>query len=375
MRVRRQFLPVVSSLLLLTVFAAAEVLSRGSAISQADLEAIVYEQTMFSGTVVVAQDGEILASSHVGFANQETDTLNNSRTLHSVASVGKMFTAVALVQLVEKDKLAYDMPVLQIIPELGDQVAPTVTIDHLLHHTSGLGRMSDVSDATLDALESNADHFELILSTGVASDGPTEFSYRNTNFHVLGEIIERVSGQSYESYVREFIADPVGMTGPFFTRRDRALTLPIAEHYMAVDFETWWNSEESIVAGSADEFIHIAPPATPSAGGGSYATGLDMMRFAKALRDGSLISIEGFKTMCSLTPAAKALHRGYGRGCSINIGEGGTRVGHTGSSAGIQARFFLYLELGVDVVVLSNHDEQAAPIFVNLDKLIRSDDH
>ncbi len=342
-------------------------------ISQSSLDALIVEHPMFSGSVIVAHDGEIVASVHTGYANHESGRLNNAQTLHSVASVGKMFTAVAITQLVEAGKLAYETPVLDIIPELGGRISTAITVDHLLHHTSGLDRMSGLDDATLDAVRSNADYFALVLSTGIRSDGPAEFSYRNANFQILGEIIERVSGQSYETYIRENVANPAGMTGPVFMRRDRVEKQPIAEHYLAVDFETWWHSEEPIVAQSANEFIHTAPPATPAAGGGSYATALDMIRFASALRDGTLISPASFKAMCALAPGEIALARSYGRGCSINVGKQGTRVGHTGSSAGIQARFFLYLEQGVDVVVLSNHDEQAAPLFGKIDSLIHTE--
>ena len=146
----------------------------------------------------------------------------------------------------------------------------------------------------------------------------------------------------------------------------------IAQPYLSVDFETWWNSEDSILAKSADEFVYVAPFATPAAGGGSYVTANDMIRFARALRDGTLISTASFKAMCSLEPDDTERGRGYGRGCSVNIDEKDMRVGHTGSTAGLQARFFLYLDHGLDVVVLSNHDEQAAPVFGEIDDLVRA---
>ncbi len=340
-------------------------------IPQSRLDDLLVQHPMFSGSIIVVQNGEITGSVHTGFGNRESGMMNNPETLHSVASVGKMFTAVAIAQLVEAKLFDYDTPVRDIVPELGNQINDTVTIDHLLHHTSGLQRITDVDDATLDALESNADYFGLILSTGISSEGPTEFAYNNSNFQILGQIVERISGQSYESYIRENIADPASMTGPIFTRRDRAGELPIAEHYLAVNFETWWNSEEPIVANSVDDFAHTAPPATPSAGGGSYATALDMTRFAAALRSGTVMSVESFNEMCSLDSSEAIPVRGYGRGCSIDVAEQGTRVGHTGSSAGIQARFFIYREQGLDVVVLSNHDEQAGPIFGAIDSQIR----
>jgi CubicO group peptidase (beta-lactamase class C family) len=341
-------------------------------ISQPVLDALIAEHPMFSGSVLVSQDGLVTAGAHVGFANRASGEDNNAETLHSVGSVGKMFTAVAVAQLVNAGKLTYESSISDLIPEFGDRIDSAVSVDHLLHHTSGMGRFPDVDDAVLDTLASSADHFALVLSGGVRSDGPGKFSYRNTNYQILGEIVERTSGQSYESYVRENITDTAGMTGPVFVRRDRAKDLPIAEQYIAMDFETWWNSEESIVANSVDEFVHTGPPSTPSAGGGSYATASDMIRFATALRDGTLLPLVSFEEMCDLTPVDAAKGRGYGRGCRVNVDAQGTRVGHTGSSAGLQARFFLYLELGVDVIVLSNHDEQAAPLFGKIDDLIRT---
>jgi D-alanyl-D-alanine carboxypeptidase len=126
------------------------------------------------------------------------------------------------------------------------------------------------------------------------------------------------------------------------------------------------------VANSAGEFVHAAPVATPAAGGGSYLTATDMIRFATALREGTLISPDSFKAMCSLAPDDAEVGRGYGRGCTVSVAESGTRVGHTGSTAGLQARFFMYLEQGIDVIVLSNHDEQAAPLFGEIDALVRA---
>ena len=96
-----------------------------------------------------------------------------------------------------------------------------------------------------------------------------------------------------------------------------------------------------------------------------------MIRFATALRNGTLISSESFNANCELVKDGVAVSRGYGRGCLIRMDGQNSRVGHTGSTAGIQARFFLYTRRGLDVVVLSNHDEQAVPVFTAIDSLIR----
>jgi CubicO group peptidase (beta-lactamase class C family) len=226
---------------------------------------------MFSGSVVVVQDGEITASAHAGYENREAGKLNSAESLYSVASVGKMFTAVAIAQLVEAGKLAYETPVPEAILELEDQINAAITVDHLLHHTSGLTRMSGIDDDVLDAIQNNSDYFALVLSTGIRSAGPREFAYRNANYFVLGEIIERVSGQAYETYIRDHVGIPAGMSGPFFIRRDRAGAQRVSKPYLAVDFQTWWDSEEPIVANNVDEFVHAAPVVTPAAGGCAWS--------------------------------------------------------------------------------------------------------
>jgi len=341
-------------------------------VSQADLEALVAEYPMFSGSAIVAEDGEITASVHLGLADQLSGQMNTVDTLHSIASVGKMFTSVAIAQLVEAGELTYETSVIDVIPELIAQMSPNVTIDHLLHHTSGLMRISNVDDVTLDALRTNTDYFALIVANGIRSTGPSDFAYRNENYQILGEVVTRISDQPYEQYIRDHIASPLGMTGPSFVRRDLDPTQMISNHYLPVDFETWWNSEESIVAADVNDFVHPAPPATPSAGGGAYATAHDLIRFATALRNGTLISQTSFNANCELINDGVAVPRGYGRGCLIRMDGQNSRVGHTGSTAGIQARFFMYTERNLDVIVISNHDEQAVPVFTAIDSLIRS---
>jgi len=106
-------------------------------VSQAELDALVNDYPMFSGSAIVAQDGEITASVHTGYSDKESSFANNAGTLHSIASVGKMFTSVAIAQFVEANELTYETAVLDVIPELGSQMGPEITVDHLLHHTSG----------------------------------------------------------------------------------------------------------------------------------------------------------------------------------------------------------------------------------------------
>ena len=342
-----------------------------AALSQAELDYIVAANPLFAGSVVIARDGQIIAQSHVGMADTEHHIANSADTFHSLASVGKMFTATSIAQLVENGRFGYDTPVSDLISELAGQMPTSVTVDNLLHHTSGLPRIDGVSDAEIDAARTNSDIFNLLLTSGIETDGPAAFAYRNENYFILGEIVERVSGQSYESYVHDHISVPAGMTGPLFVRRDEAGDRLVAQPYLPVDYETWWNSEDDIEPSGPDAFVHLAPVASPTAGGGAYVTAAGMLRFAVALRDESLISPDSFAGLCALDEEQTIRGRGYARGCAVSLSDHGVRFGHTGSGAGVHARFFMYPEAGIDVVVLSNHELQAGPVFDAIDAVLR----
>ena len=111
-------------------------------VSQSSLDALVERFPMFSGGIIVAQDGEVTAKAFTGLSDRDTAARIDDQTLLSVGSVGKMFTAVAITQLVESGNLAYDQPVIDALPELEDRVGIEVTVDDLLHHTSGIERIS-----------------------------------------------------------------------------------------------------------------------------------------------------------------------------------------------------------------------------------------
>lgn len=332
---------------------------------QETLDQILADHPLFSGSAVVARSGKIVAEIHAGYQDRDAGVLNSASTFYSIGSIGKMFTAAAIAQMAGSDLFALDTPVVALIPELKNQIPETVTIDHLLGHRSGLDRMI-VSDEDLEGVANNHEKFELFAASGASSEGPGEFAYRNENYLILGEIVERVSGLSYEAYIRRNIAGPSGLTGPVFpngkAKSGRALP------YMPVDFETWWNSENQITGENADAYVHVAPITRPSAGGGHVLTARDLFQFLNWLRSGREDGTVSLMDIICLAPAPTDLH--YLRGCSINVGPYGLRVGHTGSTAGVHARAFYYDKLDIDVVVLSNHDGQASPLFKDIERKI-----
>nr|WP_238934962.1 serine hydrolase domain-containing protein [Maricaulis parjimensis] len=323
---------------------------------QALVEQIVEADERFSGIALVSRQGQMVGLAVQGLADQNTHQPVTPETLFSIASVGKMLTAQTIDLLVRQDRLAFETPVSQILPEFADTLPVSVTVDTLLQHRSGLSVAGEPSDDTLDAVRNNHDLFRLYFSLGLSSQGPADFRYENGNYVLLGEIIERVTGQGYEDFATETVLAAQGLSTPRFLRLDTAEPEPVARPYMPVDFETWWNSDDWIRGESAADYTHLAPANTPSAGGGALATGPDMARLIARLANSS-----SGERLCGLIPATQP--RGYGRGCQVRHDTYGRRFGHTGSTAGVQARVFAYPDRGYEIIVLSNHDGEASPVF------------
>jgi len=324
--------------------------------AQVLLDDAVKQAPLFSGVALVSQHGQVVGLAVQGYAELSAHQANTPDTLFNIASAGKMVTAEAIDGLVREKALTFDTPITRVLPELASAIPENVTIDALLQHRSGLVVAGEPSDQSLDAITNNHDLFALYAGLGLSSPGPAPFHYDNVNFILLGEVVERLSGQSYERFVIDNVLKPQKLDTPIFLRADALADRPIARPYMPIDYDTWLNSDSAIHGKSAADYTHLAPSATPSAGGGALATGADMARFISRLSEGN-----SGKMLCGIIAAD--VQTGYGRGCVVKHSNYGRRYGHTGSTAGVQARIFAYPDRGFEIVVLSNHDDEAAPLF------------
>lgn len=324
--------------------------------TQALVEAVVADAPLFSGIAVISRQGRIAGIAVQGVADRETGRMVTPDTLFSIASAGKMLTAQAVDALVREGRLGFDTPVADLLPELAHAVPAALTVDHLLQHRSGFRIARTPDDEALDAVTDNHDMFALYMTLDLSSEGPAGFRYDNANFVLLGEIVARLSGEPYERLVQRAVLADQGLETPVFQRPAAGRDRPVAQPYMPVDFQTWWNSETTIRGDRADDYVHTAPATAPSAGGGALASGPDMARFVA-----SFAASPVGERLCGIVTATG--ERGYGRGCAVRAGPYGRRYGHTGSTAGVQARVFAYPDRGYEIVVLSNHDGEAAPVF------------
>lgn len=301
----------------------------------------------FAGAVLIGRRGRIVFQKVVGLANRESQTANTLDTKFRNGSMNKMFTATAVMQLVEGGKLSLDDAVGKVISNYPNpEVARKVTIRHLLGHTGGTGDFfGPLFMKNRLTLKTHADYVAMFGDRAPLHEPGAEFRYSNYGMVLLGAIIEQVSGMSYFDYVRTRIFEPAGMTS----------TGSLPEVDPVPNRSIGYMRRNDAWVPNADTL-----PWSGTSAGGGYSTVGDFFRFAEALQSGKLVSSASLMQMT--TPG---IERQYGFGMSI-AGEGATRsFGHSGGAPGQNGDLRIFPESGYVVVALSNLDPPAASRMVD----------
>ncbi|MCC8250403.1 serine hydrolase domain-containing protein [Saccharothrix luteola] len=316
----------------------------------------------FSGTVLLAHRGRpVLLRSH-GLANRERRLPNGPDTVFCLASITKTFIAVAIAQLVQQGRMTFHDTLGAHLDGFPAEIADTVTVHHLLTHTSGIGRPAlgvgppqGLEWTSLDEVQDGT--MAIIRRTPRQFAPGTRHTYSNDGFFVLGAIVARVSGQSVFDYVRRHVFRPAGMSRADFHGRPRVQTDDtIARPY--------W----TLPSGARGDFI-TTPHAPFSYGpaGGAYATASDLLAFARALTADELLgpAFTGLVTggKVALPPAdPPGQAEFYGYGFRHTVTNGRRVIGHSGSGPGAATRLDVHPDLGWVVIVVSNYDTSVNPI-------------
>ncbi|HEX6508744.1 MAG TPA: serine hydrolase domain-containing protein, partial [Chloroflexota bacterium] len=304
----------------------------------------------FSGVLLIARDGTPVMERAYGYACKGHGVRNHVDTLFNIGSLTKMFTAVSIMQLVERGRVSVDAAITRYLPGYPPTVGNKVTIHHLLTHTSGLGSFwIDAFQARRASLRTVSDYLQLFMDEPLAFEPGERFGYSNAGYMVLGAIVEQVSGTSYDAYVGEHIFAPAGMAHTAAHRLDDDVPNRALGYVR--------DSAEGDEAGPYPRTNLLVSPLKGSPAGGTYSTVHDLLRFAHALRSHQLLSAA--LTDLLLQPRVPMGPRGdasyaYGFGYH-NVG-GFRIVGHNGGAPGVGAQLDMYLDLGYTVVLLSNYD-------------------
>ncbi len=266
------------------------------------------------GVVMVIQGGEIIHQNGYGLADVDQEIYITPETIFHLGSVGKQFTAMGVLILVEQGQIDLDDPISDYIPEL-DWMDSGVTVRRLLHHTSGVMGHDD-SDEIYDALfeasdtPGNEDVIRALSQSQEMLSAPgAEFYYSNTGYDLLGSLIERVSGQSYARFMDANVFAPLGMKNTFALPNERRFGGNTAESY--------------------DENGPYEPDALDNLNGSGsiYSTVGDMYLYDQALYTEKLVSRALLGEMFTSGVLNSGKETGYGFGFDVATHAGHNYVG------------------------------------------------
>ena len=302
---------------------------------------------LFSGAVVIARDGKPVFAQGYGYADREKKIPNTPETPFLLGSMNKLFTGLAIGQLVEQGKLSYDDPLSKFLPDFPDpESAKKIQIRHLLSHTSGLAREgSPLDSSSIDRPTTIKAMVETFERKPLAFEPGTRHAYSNMGFVLLGRVIEVVTGEDYYDYMQKHVFAPAGATSASFP------LLPkngVAVVPMAYPYESAWGTDSRL---SFQNQLGKYGRRGSSAGGG-VASALDVLRLSTAMRDGRIVKPETFRLHSSPKPELGSPIYGYGIIAGPYLGR--PFVGHNGRSFGQCTEFGELRDTPYTIVVLSN---------------------
>jgi CubicO group peptidase (beta-lactamase class C family) len=297
----------------------------------------------FSGAVLVGKADAVLFSQAYGLGDRERGAPNTLTTRFRLGSMNKMFTGVAVLQLVQAKRIDLAATLDTYLPEYPNkEVSRAVTIHHLLTHTGGTGDFFGPEyDMHRNELRTLHDYVARFGQRGLKFMPGQKFGYSNYGYILLGAVIEKVSGQSYYDYVQEHIFAAAGMTASGSEPEDKA----VAERAIGYMANGKPNTETLPYRGT-------------SAGGG-YSTVGDMHRFAQALLSHTLLDAQHTDLLVTNKLDGEEDSYGYGFGDSRSK-DGRGWVGHNGGAPGMNGALRIYPRSGYAVVALANVAPPAA---------------
>ena len=290
----------------------------------------------FSGSVLIGKGDQVLFARGYGLANAEFNITNTPQTKFRLGSITKQFTAMAIMLLAEKGKLSLEDPISKYI-ENSPEPWKDVTIHHLLSHTGGVPSFTSLPTygASMPLPTTPSKTIDRVRTMKLEFKPGEKFNYSNTGYVMLGAIIEKVSGQSYEKYLEENVFMPLGMKNTGYDSPTKILA------NRASGFE---------IAGDKLSHASYLDMTIPYAAGALYSTVEDMHQWSMALDDGKLIS------PASATKMYTPVKNNYAYGWAIGKRFGRQTIGHGGGINGFQTDITRFPSEKLCVVVLCNNN-------------------
>lgn len=301
--------------------------------------------------VLIAKGDKVIYRKSFGMANLELNVPMKPENVLHLASITKQFTSVAILFLMEQGKLKIQDPLSKYIPDFprGNEI----TLHHLLNHTSGIKSFTSLADFR-NKIRNDMTPEEIINSfKGLPLDfEPGErYEYSNSEYVLLGYIIEKISGMSYEDFIQKFIFDQLGMKNSYYGSNNKIIPNR-ANGYQRND-SGYQNAE----------YISMT---IPYAAGSLMSTVDDMFVWSKTIHHNTLISEKSKQLAFTNYPLKNETQSNYGYGWAINELAGTTSIEHTGGINGFTASGIYLPDRNIYSIVLTNLDDGIGPEADNL---------
>jgi len=302
---------------------AASTVSTAEAAALARIAGAARERMASPGlSVAIVRDGQVAWTAGFGQADVENDVPVRPESVFRIASISKPMAAVAVMQLVERGRVALDNPIQKYVPAYPSKGEQVVTVRHLLTHTSGIRHYRP------GEMESRESYATLATAIAIFKDDPllfapgTRYLYSTYAYNLLAGVVERASGLSFGEYLRTRIWEPAGMRATSLEQPHEIVPRRVRQY----------------IRGGGTPPLRNAPYADLSikwAGGGIIASAVDLSRFDIALTDGRLLRPETIAEMHAPMRLANGTLTGYGLGWMVfRDDQGRDWVAHSGGATG-----------------------------------------
>ncbi len=310
------------------------------------------EMGNFSGAVLIAKGDRVLFRKGYGYADVENRVPYTAETQHHVASISKMFTAMAALKLRDAGKLALSDPLCKYIEKCPESWR-SITLDQVVHHTSGipdyesgLGLGSDEYTAFMAQPNVSARIIELAMSKPLDFVPGSKFNYSNTAYMLLNTVVEKAAGVPFATYIRRTLLDPARMTSSGIAGGSPAPTRPSFGYTYG---DIGW---AKLLGGVSFTDGHMRRVGKLESIGGAwlYSTLDDLLKWSRIMDGGSLVSKQ------LATEAFTPRLEGYAAGWIVDSTFGRKRVRHPGSLPGYVSNFTKFPDDSVTIIVFTNID-------------------
>ncbi|MFP7655923.1 serine hydrolase [Chryseobacterium proteolyticum] len=282
----------------------------------------------FNGSVLVSEKGKIIFEKSYGIKNFQTQEKNTNQSIYRIYSTTKSFTATTILLLNDMGKLSLQDKLTKYFPNFpkGD----SITIEQLLTHTSGIQNNANPEDT-----KDEKTFINFIKAQPLDFSPGSQWNYSNSNYYLLGYIINKTAGMSYQKAIQKYILDPLKMTNTGFGFKE----LKNKNKTTGYEFLSKNNFREGIVY----DYDH------PHTAGAMYSTVEDLYKYEEGLKSYKILKKE------TLEKAQTPFHNyHYGYGWDMSPIKGKETVGHDGGGPGFVSRFFTIPQDNISIIILSN---------------------